>query len=269
MNNLNMNPKSFLLIAAGVGAIAITSGVTYAIVQSSPPASLAPSPVAQAPTVSPSSSPPATRVAPLAPSIPVDQPGQTKTTTSSPAAVSTSQVKSDLSRELQSCVITMAVVNDTEPPLNVRSAPTNDSDKIAELENGAFVSVATEQNGWFQITEPIQGWIAKSRTRNGCNRKVENVSFAAGETSAIIRDRFIGTGNHQYRFNARKGQILTITSRQGPLPRVIAPGDKPLVDGPDDQRTRWSGELQHNGDYTVELDSNFRGYEYSFQVEIK
>jgi hypothetical protein len=39
--------------------------------------------------------------------------------------------------------------------------------------------------------------------------------------------------------------------------------------GLDDRPTSWSGELAMTGDYTLELDSNYKGYKYSFSVQVK
>lgn len=60
------------------------------------------------------------------------------------------------------------VVNDPESPLNVRSLPNIKSESVGKLDNGTAVTSVTEQNGWIQISDPVQGWIAKSRTRRVC-----------------------------------------------------------------------------------------------------
>jgi hypothetical protein len=166
--------------------------------------------------------------------------------------------------------VKMAVVNDPESPLNVRSAPTTEGSKIlGQIPNGTYLSVEKEQAGWFQIAQPQQGWVAKNRTKHGCSEKVERVSFGKGEPAIQIGDRFIGTGYHQYQFSGTKGQTMTITQQEGPFPMVIGPNGTPMVPGPDDQRTQWSGPLPETGDYTVQFDSNFKGYAYAVKVEIK
>ncbi len=61
------------------------------------------------------------------------------------------------------------VVFDPESPLNVRSSPDAKLGKVVgTLQNGTRLSVIAEQNGWLQITSPVQGWIAKSRTKTVC-----------------------------------------------------------------------------------------------------
>jgi antitoxin (DNA-binding transcriptional repressor) of toxin-antitoxin stability system len=165
----------------------------------------------------------------------------------------------------------MAQVNDPESPLNVRSAPSTETGEVVgQLRNGTFVTVADEQNGWFRITTPTKGWISKQQTESGCNQKVERVQFGAGASAATIGDRFIGTGTHQYLFRVSQGQTLTIARRNGPFPTVTNPDGKVLVAGPDDEdRSTWSTETTQAGDYTISLDSNYRGYKYGFRVEVK
>lgn len=165
----------------------------------------------------------------------------------------------------------MVVVNDPESPLNVRSSPTTATNNVVgQLKNGAIVTVTNEANGWFEITEPLKGWISKQRTKHGCNQKVERVRFDSNGASVTIADQFIGTGSHRYILTASKGQTMTVTGKTGPFPFVIGPGGKPLVGGTpgDENRTRWTEQLPQSGEYAIELDSNFRGYEYAFTVTI-
>lgn len=50
----------------------------------------------------------------------------------------------------------------------MRSLPNIKSESVGKLDNGTAVTSVTEQNGWIQISDPVQGWIAKSRTRRVC-----------------------------------------------------------------------------------------------------
>lgn len=61
------------------------------------------------------------------------------------------------------------IVNDPQSPLNVRSSPNIKSEPVGTLNNGTPVTSVAEKNGWIQISSPIPGWIAKSRTRRICN----------------------------------------------------------------------------------------------------
>jgi serine/threonine-protein kinase len=61
------------------------------------------------------------------------------------------------------------VVFDPQSPLNVRSTPDAKLGKVVgKLKNGTPLSVIAEQNGWLQISSPVQGWISKSRTKTVC-----------------------------------------------------------------------------------------------------
>lgn len=255
--------KGFIL--AGVTAIGIVGGTTLAVVQPNRQGTVTPDRVqsgAMAPSNSASVSSTSSTNSDTA-----------ENTTNPQSDTAVSDAAEDMtvapSRQVQSCTVSMAVVDDPNPPLNVRSAPTTAEDNIVgKLENGTFLDVRQEQPDWFQITAPVEGWVASSRTRFSCNQKVEQVNFGTGNTSTEISDRFIGTGSHQYLLRAREGQTLTLTRQSGPFPSLSTPDGKTLVTGPDDNRDRWSGTLPATGDYILWLDSNYKGYTYSFVVDI-
>lgn len=61
------------------------------------------------------------------------------------------------------------VVFDSESPLNVRSIPdTKTGQIVGTLNNGTPLTVIAEQNGWLQISSPVQGWVSKKRTKTAC-----------------------------------------------------------------------------------------------------
>lgn len=61
------------------------------------------------------------------------------------------------------------VVFDPGSPLNVRSMPkATRNNVVGQLEDGTPLTVVAEQNGWLQISSPIQGWVAKKRTKTVC-----------------------------------------------------------------------------------------------------
>ena len=256
-----------ILIAAGLTGVAAVTGVTSAVMQSQNP---------QIPTVAPTTIVPVSKpidkpnvvsdakqsaegVAPQAPVAPVES---TEPLPSKPQPEAAS-------RKVETCKVTMAKVADSNPPLNVRSNPTIAPDNVVgKLKNGTFVTVTNQSDEWFAIATPVKGWIAKSQTDSGCNDKTERVSFGAGGDSVTISERFVGTGSHRYRFNLGKGQTLSVSSDRGTLPMILAPNGKELR-GLDDRSTSWTGELATTGDYTLELDSNYKGYKYSFSVQVK
>lgn len=186
------------------------------------------------------------------------------------SSASRAQIGAATTSKIESCVIKMAVVKDPNPPLNVRSAPTTSgSNVVGRLKNGTMVTVAAEQNGWLRITTPAKGWISKQNTDSGCNQKVERLTLS-GAASSTIADRFIGTGSHKYLLTASQGKTLTITRRKGPFPSLSTPDGKLLVDGMrEEKRSRWTGQLPQDGEYALTMESNFKGYNYSFQLDIK
>lgn len=260
-----MKPNASVLAVAGALSLAALAGLTVACAQSSvtEPSGTSPSaaPIAS-PTnqPSPSSSPAASTPAATTQKQTTEQ--TTKTTpNSSPNA----------NRTIESCVVKMALVNDPNPPLNVRSTPaTGGENVVGQLKNNTLVTVADDQNGWLQIKTPLKGWISKAQTTHSCNQKVERLNLSADNAAIPIADRFVGTGSHRYIFPATKGQSLTITHDRGPFPIIIAPdGSILLGHEKDDKRTTWSGELAQTGDYALELESNFRGYRYGFSMQVK
>ena len=168
------------------------------------------------------------------------------------------------------CKISMAVVSDPNPPLNVRSRPqVRDSKIVGKLNNNTFVSVAEEQNGWLRITEP-PGWVAKNRTESSCAKVNQQINFLPGGNEAIVKGRIIGGGSHSYKIRAAKGQKMTVRNRKGVFPLILTQNGKSLTgDNYTGNETEWTGKIPVTGNYTFELDSNFRGYEYEFYVRVR
>lgn len=166
----------------------------------------------------------------------------------------------------------MAVVNDPDAPLRVRSTPDASANNIVgQLDNGTFVTVQGEANGWLQISEPVRGWISKKLTDGGCNQKVVQVTLPSGGASFQMTDRIVGTGSHRYQFSAAQGQTLAISSQQGPLPFAIAPDGTELTNAAANTGniTSWQQVLPATGQYVLLLDSNFRGFSYDISVEVR
>ena len=254
-----------ILIAAGLTGVAAVTGVTSAVMQSQnpqPSSTEAPTTIVSKPIDKPNTVPTAPQGSSQAP---VSQPLKPS---SEPLPLKPQEPEA-ASRKVETCKVTMAKIADANPPLNVRSNPTIAPDNIVgTLKNNTFVTVTSELDGWFAIATPIKGWIAQNQTDSGCNDKTERVSFGAGGNSVTIAERFVGTGTHRYRFNLGKGQMLSVRSDQRTLPRIVAPNGKDIFMS-DDRQTSWSGELATTGDYTLELDSNYKGYKYSFSVQVK
>ncbi|MEG5035384.1 SH3 domain-containing protein [Microcoleus sp. AT3-D2] len=168
------------------------------------------------------------------------------------------------------CKISQAVVSDPNPPLNVRSIPqVRGSNIVGRLKNNTFVSVVEEQNGWLRINDP-PGWIAKNRTESSCSNVNQQINFRRGGDEAIVKGRIIGGGTHSYIIRAAKGQTMTVRNRKDVFPQIITPGGKLLAgDAYQGNETEWTGKVPVTGNYTLELNSNFRGYEYEFSVKLR
>ena len=173
-------------------------------------------------------------------------------------------------RLVERCETTMAKINDPNSPANVRSQPSlagspADSAIVGTIKNGTFVTVVDQRDDWFKISTPMKGWVAQKITLSGCNQKEEQVKFAKNRKDTTIADEFIGTGSHVYQLYLLKGQTLTLTPQKGPRPTILSPNGKMLVEL-SDQSTVWSGKLAQSGNYKIVLDSNFKGYNYAFEV---
>lgn len=167
------------------------------------------------------------------------------------------------------CVVKSAVVMDRNPPLHVRSQPFISANNIVgTLQNGVMLKVAIEQPGWFQIQEPIEGWVAKQLVDYACSRKIERLRLV-GDRPQEVRDRFVGPGTHYYLISARAGQTLTIIKNQGRFPLILSPTGKVLVGKTNiDQQSSWTHQLLESGDYALEVLSEGQGYTYSLSISL-
>jgi hypothetical protein len=177
--------------------------------------------------------------------------------------------------QVENCVVTQAIAADSNPPLNIRSAPDAQADNVVgTLTNGTWLSVVAEKEGWFQIKsmdgKEVTGWVAKNRTESNCNQKTARITFPSAGGTIAISDRFVGTGSHKYVLSANQGQTLTVKKQKDVFPIILTPTGQPLIpDTYDESRQDWSGELPATGEYTLELDSNFKGYDYAFSAQVK
>jgi len=180
----------------------------------------------------------------------------------------------------QFCELNQAIVADPDPPLNIRNQPNVTTGLvIATVDNGRFLGVKDEQNGWLQVTykigeEELSGWVAKNRTETNCNYKKQQITFPGGEGLVEIRDRHIGSGSHEYIFSATAGQTLTVTAKKGPLPFIFAPKEPNRQQelsggGHYSPKTNVTVELAATGNYLLMFDSNYKGYEYDVLVELR
>ncbi|MEB3337679.1 MAG: SH3 domain-containing protein [Leptolyngbyaceae bacterium] len=244
--------------------LAWTLGITYALLQSCTPTTPDANPSASAPVASPiaTSSQPESP----SPSPPISSP--------SPVAVSspaTNQPPASVATQPDTCVIRMAIVDDPNPPLNVRSSPSVTPDNVTgKLDNGTYLTVEAVQGNWLQISVPVTGWVNKDRTKSSCGEKTAQINFPANGNSATISDQLIGSGRHRYLLTATKGQTLIMTPTKGPSPTVTTPDGKMLQDNPDlPNGSPWQTQLPVSGNYALEVFSNYKGFSYSFSVQVQ
>ncbi len=170
------------------------------------------------------------------------------------------------------CKIVMAIVDDPEAPLNVRSSPeVKEGNIVGQLNNNTFVSVTDEESGWLQITNPVTGWVAKNRTHSSCAKVDKTITFSPEGDVAIVKGEIIGTGNHNYLVRMIQGQALTIKNLGDVFPAIISPDGQLMAREPnaEGEESEWTGIIPVSGVYTLRLDSNFRGFEYEFLVQIE
>ena len=283
-----MSFKPSQLMIAGLAGLATAIGVALATIQSqsgdtgserspsstqsspTPAEARSPKPAASrrvpaAPASIPSS--PATKPAPASPT---PQASASPTGQASPSGVKPEPIV--VTPPESGCKISMAVITDRNPPLNVRSSPkVADGNIVGQLKNDTFVIVADEQNGWLRITDPVAGWIAKNRTKSSCPLVKQRINFLPGGNEAIVKGRIVGGGSHTYLIKANKGQTLTVRNHQQVFPLILTPEGKllgidPNAAGP---KNEWTGQVPANGDYTLQLDSNYKGFDYEFSVQVK
>jgi serine/threonine protein kinase len=66
------------------------------------------------------------------------------------------------------CTAPKRVIEDLDPPINVRTGPGVKFPAIGKLPNGTEISVINEKDGWLQIRAPLNGWVAANRTALVC-----------------------------------------------------------------------------------------------------
>ena len=207
------------------------------------------------------------------------------------------------------CPILQAVVDDPEPPLNIRSSPEVRPDNIiGTLQNGFWLSIQEISGDWFRVPLPNDsknsGWVVRSRTYYDCTFFREEITLPA-----LIEGKILGGGTHKYVFNLTKGQKFSIRAidpyKDYPkdiigIPIVTDALGKPLpsyrriyIDKPyfvnsarkvpaaydayyrcfsKDGKTcpdDFSWIVEESGQYILSLDSNFKGFNYQIVLGLE
>ncbi|NJM45768.1 MAG: SH3 domain-containing protein [Alkalinema sp. RU_4_3] len=238
-----MATKPAQLIAIGLTSLAALTGGAIAFLEKKP--------TDQSSVVS---KPPSLTPSPTAPEV------------SSPVPDKVSPKPDSPKKQPDRCDTSMAKVSDPNPPLNVRSAPDTSSNNITgKLQNGTYVTIEDETPDWYRIKSPTPGWIAKSKTVHACTEKRQQLTLLPSQT---IRGEFIGSGHHDYPLTLKSGQVLTLTPTKGPRPGLIDPSGK-VLEPMGEETSAIVFNPQIDGDYTVYLESRFKGYGYEFAIEVK
>lgn len=190
-----------------------------------------------------------------------------------------------------SCWITQAVVNDPEPPLNLRTSPEALSDNIVQpLPNGTWLTILGENAGWLRVRvagqpapKELEGWVAGNRTEHGCNYFSETI----GAWPVDVSDRIIGGGSHQYVVALTAGQLVSLRPAKAgnsppawPSAVMALDARQPVPNSPNsytrwwttpnDKKSsppsEWRWQVERDGLYVIVYDSNFRGFSYGFSL---
>ncbi len=171
--------------------------------------------------------------------------------------------------EILSCRVTAAMVQDPDPPLNVRAGPSIAEPIVGTLENGTLLFVGDRREGWLQITAPLSGWVAGNRVEESCNEKEQHLTLSAQPLP--VQDRFLGPGVHRYRFAVIAPQVLRLENRGDELEMLIYGPEGALVGQAQRLRPQSHRQilLSQTGVHILELNSHFRGYTYAFTVGLQ
>jgi Bacterial SH3 domain len=70
----------------------------------------------------------------------------------------------------------VTVIDDSNPPSNVRSAPVVQSGNVVgKLDNLSVVEVVNHRKDWLEIQSPVQGWVSLNLTRAVCGTEFRPV----------------------------------------------------------------------------------------------
>lgn len=93
----------------------------------------------------------------------------------------------------------LTIVNDPQPPLNVRAAPSDRFNTIVgTLQDGETVTVIGRQRGWLQVNAPISGWVDQSLTKTICDKAEQAELTKASAMKAKGGERILADAIEDY-----------------------------------------------------------------------
>jgi Bacterial SH3 domain len=108
----------------------------------------------------------------------------------------------------------LTIVSDPNPPLNVRSAPTDRyKNVVGGVQAGELLTVVSRQGGWLQISAPVAGWVDKALTKTTCDR-TEQAELSNSELTAKTDsgNRLLAEAIEAYQSGDLDGAIASIKS---------------------------------------------------------
>ena len=93
----------------------------------------------------------------------------------------------------------LTIVNDPQPPLNVRAAQTDRFDNVVgKVENGTPITVIGKQRGWLQVGSPVPGWVDQSLTKTICDQAEQAEIAKSIEMKTGVGNRVLAEAIEEY-----------------------------------------------------------------------
>ncbi len=123
------------------------------------------------------------------------------------------------------------IVNDPQPPLNIRSSPAEKDNVVGQVKNGETLIVVGGNEAWFQVSSPVQGWVDQSLTKTVCGTasQVEDAKSQIAQSKELGQkdqgDRILASAISVYQAGDLQGAIAlvkTIPSSSAVYPKAQA-----------------------------------------------
>ncbi len=93
----------------------------------------------------------------------------------------------------------LTIVNDPQPPLNVRAAPSDRFNNIiGTIPDGEIVTVIARQKGWLQVNASISGWVDQSLTKTICDKAEQAELTKASAMKAAGGEKILADAIEDY-----------------------------------------------------------------------
>jgi uncharacterized protein YgiM (DUF1202 family) len=106
------------------------------------------------------------------------------------------------------------IVNDPQPPLNIRSSPAELKDNVVgQVKNGEMLTVVGGNESWFQVSSPTSGWVDQSLTKTVCGTaaQVKDTKSQTAQSKTLMQkdqgDRILASAVSVYQAGDLQGAI--------------------------------------------------------------